>query len=257
MFPAGLFDTAASQSEVCMELSRAMAMSEHGIHAILLVFTTSARFTAEEVACLNYLRSAYGGQLLRHCILVFTHGDSLEEEETPLDEFLRNCPEPLQVHRDSALHVSPRSTCQEAHIAHLHVPKTCGTIKRGCRAKCKLLPCIFGGPSSACNRNYTAGILLSVKRKATHHLMAICRLWPLVPIVSNLACLQAVLDEVAGRQVAVNNRAGRSSGQVEALVAHVDALLASNGDTLFTPSCEPATEIQPIRYLACSFVQLT
>ena len=94
---AGLFDTAASQSEVCKELSRAMAMSQHGIHAILLVLTTSSRFTAEEVACLNYLRSAYGGQLLRHCILVFTHGDSLEEEETPLDEFLRNCPESLQV----------------------------------------------------------------------------------------------------------------------------------------------------------------
>lgn len=95
---AGLFDTAASQSEVCAELSRAMAMSQHGIHAILLVLTTSSRFTAEEVACLNYLRSACGGQLLRHCILVFTHGDSLEEEETPLDEFLRNCPESLQVH---------------------------------------------------------------------------------------------------------------------------------------------------------------
>ena len=74
-----------------------MVMSHHGIHAILLVLTTSARFTAEEVACLNYLRSAYGGQLLRHCILVFTHGDSLEEEQTPLEEFLRNCPESLQV----------------------------------------------------------------------------------------------------------------------------------------------------------------
>lgn len=95
--PAGLFDTAASQSEVCSELTRAMAMSEDGIHAILLVLTTTARFTAEEVACLDYLRTAYGGQLLRHCILVFTHGDSLEEEEMPLEEFLRNCPESLQV----------------------------------------------------------------------------------------------------------------------------------------------------------------
>lgn len=75
-----------------------MAMSEEGIHAILLVLTASSRFTAEEVACLNYLRSAYGGQLLRHCILVFTHGDSLEEEDMPLHEFLRNCPESLQVH---------------------------------------------------------------------------------------------------------------------------------------------------------------
>lgn len=147
----GLFDTAASQSEVCHELSRAMAMSHQGIHAILLVLTTSARFTAEEVACLNYLRSAYGGQLLRHCILVFTHGDSLEEEATPLEEFLRNCPESLQV----------------------------------------------------------------------------------------------VLDEVAGRQVAVNNRAGRSNGQVEVLLGHVDALLAGNGNTLFTPSDEPAPVVQP------------
>lgn len=94
---AGLFDTAASQTEVCSELTRAMAMSQKGIHAILLVLTTKARFTAEEVACLSYLRSAYGGQLLRHCILVFTHGDNLEEEETPLEEFLRNCPESLQV----------------------------------------------------------------------------------------------------------------------------------------------------------------
>ena len=101
---AGLFDTAASQSEVYSELSRAMAMSQHGIHALLLVFTTSARFTPEEVACLKYLRGACGGQLLRHCILVFTHGDSLEEEEMPLDEFLRNCPESLQVRTYPTLH---------------------------------------------------------------------------------------------------------------------------------------------------------
>ena len=79
------------------ELSRAMAMSQNGIHAILLVLTTSARFTAEEVACLNYLRTAYGGQLLRHCIVVFTPGDSLEEEDMPLEDFLSNCPESLQV----------------------------------------------------------------------------------------------------------------------------------------------------------------
>ena len=58
---------------------------------------------------------------------------------------------------------------------------------------------------------------------------------------------QAVLDEVAGRQVAVNNRAGRSNGQVEALFSHVDALLASNGNTLFTPSEVPAATIQPAR----------
>lgn len=56
-----------------------------------------------------------------------------------------------------------------------------------------------------------------------------------------------MLDEVAGRQVAVNNRAGSSNGQVEALISHVDALLASNGNSLFTPSEEPATVIQPAR----------
>ena len=59
--------------------------------------------------------------------------------------------------------------------------------------------------------------------------------------------LQVVLDEVAGRQVAVNNRAGRSNGQVKALLGHVDALLASNGNSLFTPSHEPAPVIEPVR----------
>lgn len=138
---AGLFDTAASQSEVYSELSRAMAMSRHGIHAILLVFTTSARFTAEEVACLNYLRSAYGGQLLRHCILVFTHGDSLEEEEMPLDEFLRNCPESLQVHRQSSVcralleQLNPKHTCCTCLLCQAVVQVSCT------HSTCKLLPC--------------------------------------------------------------------------------------------------------------------
>ncbi len=59
--------------------------------------------------------------------------------------------------------------------------------------------------------------------------------------------MQVVLDEVAGRQVAVNNRAGRSNGQVEVLLGHVDALLAGNGNTLFTPSDEPAPVVQPAR----------
>ena len=98
-----------------------MAMSHQGIHAILLVLTTSARFTAEEVACLNYLRSAYGGQLLRHCILVFTHGDSLEEEATPLEEFLRNCPESLQVR-------SVVTQCSSVAHRHLCACTVCGPM---------------------------------------------------------------------------------------------------------------------------------
>ena len=52
---------------------------------------------------------------------------------------------------------------------------------------------------------------------------------------------------MAGRQVAVNNRAGRSNGQVEVLLGLVDALLESNSNTLFTPSHEPAPIIQPVR----------
>ena len=98
-----------------------MAMSHQGIHAILLVLTTSARFTAEEVACLNYLRSAYGGQLLRHCILVFTHGDSLEEEATPLEEFLRNSPESLQVR-------SVVTQCSSVAHRHLCACTVCGPM---------------------------------------------------------------------------------------------------------------------------------
>ena len=59
---------------------------------------------------------------------------------------------------------------------------------------------------------------------------------------------QVVLEEVAGRQVAVNNRAGRSNGQVETLLGHVDTMLAGNGNTLFKPTEQPAAVIQPERY---------
>lgn len=64
--------------------------------------------------------------------------------------------------------------------------------------------------------------------------------------------VQVVLDEVAGRQVAVNNRAGRDNGQVEVLLGLVDALLDSNGNTLFTPPREPAPFLQPVRYVTAS-----
>ena len=73
---------------------------------------------------------------------------------------------------------------------------------------------------------------------------------------SGFELVQAVLDEVAGRQVAVNNRAGRSNGQVEALLSHVDALLATNGNSLFHPSDEPATAIEPARYCSCSGLKI-
>lgn len=126
---------------------------------------------------------------------------------------------------------------------------------------------------SSMQLQYTAGIPLNVKSKAMHHLLVqssrsrafalarlckvvCCLLCALVGNVRALAFLQAVLDEVAGRQVAVNNRAGRSSGQVEALLTHVDALLASNGNTLFTPSCQPTTVIQPARYCTQTGVHL-
>ena len=53
--------------------------------------------------------------------------------------------------------------------------------------------------------------------------------------MSTLLC-QVVLNEVQGRQVAINNRAGNSNGQVDALLGHVDSLLSSNNHTLFRPS---------------------
>ena len=47
---------------------------------------------------------------------------------------------------------------------------------------------------------------------------------------------QVVLNEVQGRQIAINNRAGNSNRQVDTLLGHVDSLLAGNGHTLFRPS---------------------
>lgn len=62
------------------------------------------------------------------------------------------------------------------------------------------------------------------------------------------AYVQVVLEEVSGRQIAINNRAGRSNRQVDTLLGHVDALLAANGNSLFMPTEQPAAVLQPERF---------
>lgn len=97
MWPVGMFDTAAGAAQVQAELSQALHSPDNPVQAVLLVLSAATRFTAEESACLAALTGSHGQVLLRHCVVVFTHGDELEHEGSGLTEFLADCPPALQV----------------------------------------------------------------------------------------------------------------------------------------------------------------
>ncbi|KAJ0025341.1 hypothetical protein Pint_07361 [Pistacia integerrima] len=68
-----------------------------GIHAILVVFSVTNRFSQEEQAAVLTLQSLFGRKIVDYMIVVFTGGDALEENEETLEEYLgRECPDPLK-----------------------------------------------------------------------------------------------------------------------------------------------------------------
>ncbi|KAK7247201.1 hypothetical protein RIF29_42078 [Crotalaria pallida] len=93
----GLFDFSAGSDFVGKEIVKCIDMAKDGIHAVLVVFSVRTRFTQEEKAALRSLQTLFGDKIVNYMIVVFTGGDSLEEDEETLDDYLgRECPEPLQ-----------------------------------------------------------------------------------------------------------------------------------------------------------------
>ncbi|KAL8485877.1 hypothetical protein ACS0TY_027966 [Phlomoides rotata] len=67
---------------------------EIGIHAVLLVVSLIKRFSSEESLVIESLTRFFGAKLSDYMIVVFTHGDALED--MPLNDYLGcNCPDQL------------------------------------------------------------------------------------------------------------------------------------------------------------------
>ncbi|KAJ0977252.1 hypothetical protein J5N97_012726 [Dioscorea zingiberensis] len=96
----GLFDLQLEPGSILKEISQCMELAKNEVHAFILVLTIRSRFSREEAASFEILKSIFGVKMINYLIIVFTGGDELEENNESLEDYLghktHNCPEPLQ-----------------------------------------------------------------------------------------------------------------------------------------------------------------
>ncbi|KAL8101370.1 immune-associated nucleotide-binding protein 9-like isoform X2 [Apium graveolens] len=93
----GLFDCSAKAEFIVKEIAKCINMAKDGIHAVLVVLSATSRFSEEEQAVFNSLRTLFGNKLTDYMIIVFTGGDELEYDGKTMKDRLRHeCPEPLK-----------------------------------------------------------------------------------------------------------------------------------------------------------------
>ncbi|XP_067226465.1 GTPase IMAP family member 9-like [Chanodichthys erythropterus] len=76
----GFFDTQMKPEELMTEIARSVYISSPGPHAFLIVFPVNNRFTDQEQQILQMIEMLFGQEVLKYSIILFTHGDLLEEQ---------------------------------------------------------------------------------------------------------------------------------------------------------------------------------
>ncbi|URE30481.1 AIG1 family [Musa troglodytarum] len=84
----GLFDRSDESEATSKEIVRCVNLAKDGIHAILLVFSVRSRFSPDEEAAIESLKTFFGEKILDYMIVVFTGGDDLESHGQTLGDFI-------------------------------------------------------------------------------------------------------------------------------------------------------------------------
>nr|NP_001032307.1 uncharacterized protein LOC553382 [Danio rerio]AAI08049.1 Zgc:122993 [Danio rerio] len=75
----GFFCTKLSKEQLAFEFARSVYLSASGVHAFLFVVPFD-RFTEQEEEILNKVEQVFGKKVLKHVIILFTHGDECDRE---------------------------------------------------------------------------------------------------------------------------------------------------------------------------------
>ncbi|KAK7909955.1 hypothetical protein WMY93_014639 [Mugilogobius chulae] len=83
----GFFDTCASEESFKQELVRCFTETAPGPHAILIVLKVE-RYTAQEQELIQKINQYFSAEAFKFAIVVFTHGDQLQPDQT-IEDFVR------------------------------------------------------------------------------------------------------------------------------------------------------------------------
>ncbi|KAK6324615.1 hypothetical protein J4Q44_G00039570 [Coregonus suidteri] len=87
----GLFDTTLSNEEGLRKIALCMCLSAPGPHVFLVVIKLG-RFTEEEQKTVEMIQKLFGGEASKYTMVLFTHGDLLDDDDVIIEDFLHENP---------------------------------------------------------------------------------------------------------------------------------------------------------------------
>ncbi|XP_028841788.1 GTPase IMAP family member 4-like [Denticeps clupeoides] len=82
----GFFDTHLPDEELKSEIVKCMTECSAGLHAFIIVLKVD-RYTEQEIEVVKKITESFGEDALKYSLVLFTHGDQLDEDQT-IDDFV-------------------------------------------------------------------------------------------------------------------------------------------------------------------------